>query len=106
MPAEFTHPRKLLWPERGLTKADLLAYYEAVADRLLPQIASRPLTLKRFNNGAAGEGFFQKNVPASAPKSLGRYDTWTESSHRVVSYAVVDDVEGLRSRLPRRGLGR
>jgi bifunctional non-homologous end joining protein LigD len=96
MPFELTHPGKLLWPERGLTKADLLAYYEAAAGRMLPQIAGRPLTLKRFNNGAGGEGFFQKNVPASAPKSLHRYETWTESSHRVVSYPVVDDVEGLR----------
>jgi bifunctional non-homologous end joining protein LigD len=96
MPSKLTHPDKLLWPERGLTKADLLAYYEAVADRLLPHIAGRPLTLKRFNNGVDGEGFFQKNAPPSAPRSLGRYDTWTESSHRVVSYVVVDDLDGLR----------
>ena len=96
MPIEFTHPNKLLWPERGLTKADLLAYYEAAADRLLPHIAGRPLTLKRFNDGVGGEGFFQKNAPASAPQSLARYETWTESSHRVVSSAVVDDVQGLR----------
>ena len=96
MPLKLTHPDKLLWPERGLTKADLLAYYEAVADRLLPHLAGRPLTLKRFNDGVGGEGFFQKNAPASTPKSLGRYDTWTESSHRVVSYVVVDDLEGLR----------
>jgi bifunctional non-homologous end joining protein LigD len=96
VPPKLTHPDKLLWPERGLTKADLLAYYEAVADRLLPHIAGRPLTLKRFNDGVGGEGFFQKNAPASAPKSLGRYDTWTESSHRVVSYVVVDDLDGLR----------
>jgi len=50
VPVKLTHPDKLLWPERGLTKADLLAYYEASAERLLPQIAGRPLTLKRFNN--------------------------------------------------------
>jgi bifunctional non-homologous end joining protein LigD len=96
VPVKLTHPDKLLWPERGLTKADLLAYYEAAAPRLLRQIAGRPLTLKRFNDGVDGEGFFQKNAPASAPRSLGRHDTWTESSHRVVSYAVVDDLEGLR----------
>jgi bifunctional non-homologous end joining protein LigD len=96
MAFKLSHPDKLLWPERGLTKADLLAYYEAVADRLLPQIAGRPLTLKRFNDGVGGEGFFQKNAPASAPQSVGRYETWTESSHRVVSYAVVDRQDGLR----------
>ncbi len=96
MPVDLTHPDKLLWPERGLTKADLAAYYESAAGRLLPQIAGRPLTLKRFNHGVGGEGFFQKNAPTSAPASLRRHDTWTESSHRVVSYAVVDDLEGLR----------
>ena len=96
MPVKLTHPDKLLWPERGLTKADLLAYYEASAERLLPQIAGRPLTLKRFNNGVGGEGFFQKNVPPSAPRSVRRHDTWTETSQRVVSYAVIDDLEGLR----------
>jgi bifunctional non-homologous end joining protein LigD len=96
MTAKLTHPEKLLWPERGLTKADLMAYYEAAADRLLPGIAGRPLTLKRFNDGVRGEGFFQKNVPESAGQRVRRHETWTESSHRVVSYAVVDDVEGLR----------
>jgi DNA ligase D len=96
MPLQLTHPDKVLWPERGLTKADLNAYYEAAAARLLPRIAGRPLTLKRFNHGVGGEGFFQKNLPASTPGSVGRYETWTESSNRVVSYAVIDDVEGLR----------
>lgn len=96
MPVQLTNPNKLLWPERGLTKADLLAYYETAADRLLPHIAGRPLTLKRFNDGVGGEGFFQKNAPTSAPRSLRRHDTWTESSQRVVSYAVVDDLDGLR----------
>ena len=96
MDVEFTHPAKVLWPERGLTKADLLAYYEAAADRLLPWLTGRPLTLKRFNNGVAGEGFFQKNLPPGAPPSLRKYETWTDSSRRVVSYAVVDDADGLR----------
>ena len=96
MPLKLTHPDKVLWPERRLTKADLCAYYEAAADRLLPRIAGRPLTLKRFNNGLGGEGFFQKNVPASVPAGVSRYKTWTESSSRDVSYAVIDDVEGLR----------
>src|SRR6202011_1835417 len=96
MPVELTHPDKLLWPERGLTKVDLLACYEAAAERLLPHIAGRPLTLKRFNDGVDGEGFFQKNAPASAPAGVGRFATWTESWQRVVSYAVVDYVDGLR----------
>jgi bifunctional non-homologous end joining protein LigD len=96
MTTALSHPDKVLWPERGLTKGDLAAYYEAAADRLLPQLRDRPVTLKRFNAGVDGEGFFQKNVPASTPSSVRRHETWTESSQRTVSYAVVDDVDGLR----------
>jgi bifunctional non-homologous end joining protein LigD len=93
---ELTHPGKVLWPERGLTKADLAAYFEAAADRLVPQLAGRPVTLKRFNNGVDGEGFFQKNVPAGAPASVGRFETWTDTSRRTVAYALIDGVDGLR----------
>ena len=96
MPVRLTHPGKVLWPERGLTKADLLAYYEAAAGRLLPHISGRPLTLKRFNDGVGGESFFQKNAPPQTPAGVGRFETWTESSRRVVSYPVVDELDGLR----------
>ena len=73
MSVELTHPNKVLWPARGLTKAELAAYYEAAADRLLPHLSDRPTTLKRFNDGVNGEGFFQKNVPRSTPPSVGRF---------------------------------
>jgi bifunctional non-homologous end joining protein LigD len=96
MTVDLTHPDKVVWPERGLTKADLAAYYEAAADRLLPQLRDRPVTLKRFHDGAGGEGFFQKNVPKGAPDWLRRHETWTGSSNRTVAYALVDDVDGLR----------
>jgi bifunctional non-homologous end joining protein LigD len=96
MADDLTHPDKVLWPDRGLTKADLAAYFEAAADRLLPHLHARPVTLKRFNDGVDGEGFFQKNVPASAPPSVRRFETWTETSRRTVAYAVIEDVDGLR----------
>jgi DNA ligase D len=96
MTTALTHPDKVLWPARGLTKADLAAYYEAATDRLLPQLRERPVTLKRFNDGVGGEGFFQKNVPASTPPSIRRFETWTGSSNRTVAYALVDDADTLR----------
>jgi DNA ligase D-like protein (predicted polymerase) len=96
MTNDLTHPDKVLWPERGLTKADLASYYEAAADRLLPQLRDRPLTLKRFNNGADGEGFFQKNVPKGTPTAVERFETRTEASGRNVAYAVINNVEALR----------
>jgi bifunctional non-homologous end joining protein LigD len=96
MTVKLSHPDKVLWPAPGLTKADLAAYYEAAADRILPHLSDRPVTLKRCNDGVDGEGFFQKNVPASAPKAVRRHETWTDSSNRTVAYALIDDVEGLR----------
>src|SRR6266850_5751059 len=96
MPVGLTHPHKVLWPDRGLTKADLAAYYEAAADRMLPHLRDRPVTLKRFNDGVDGEGFFQKNVPKSTPSAVHRFEAYSETSQRAVAYAVIDDVEALR----------
>jgi bifunctional non-homologous end joining protein LigD len=92
----LTSADKVLWPQAGFTKRDLLAYYEQVADRLLPHLRGRPLTLKRYNAGVDREGFFQKNLPDSAPASVGRYTVWTETSQRDVSYALASGADDLR----------
>ena len=87
---------KVLWPEPGYTKRDLLTYYEAAAERLLPHVKDRPLTLLRANAGINGERFLQKNLPPSAPASVRRHEVWTETSQRTVAYALADDVDDLR----------
>lgn len=92
----LSHPDKVLWPQAGFTKRDLLGYYEAVADRLLPHLRDRPLTLARHNNGVDKAGFWQKNLPDSAPASIRRFSVWTETSQRDVHYALFDDIEDLR----------
>ena len=66
----FSNPGKVFWPEHGHTKLDLLNYYLDVSDALLRHMRDRPTTMKRFPNGAAGEFFFQKRVPPSAPPWL------------------------------------
>jgi bifunctional non-homologous end joining protein LigD len=70
--ARLTHPDKVLWPKAGkdaaVTKADLLAYYETVADRMLEHIADRPLSLVRTPDGIGGQHFFQRHLmPGSSP---------------------------------------
>lgn len=92
--SELTNPQKHLWP--GFTKADLYDYYTRVAERMLPHVAGRPLTLKRYPNGVDGFGFFQKNLPDGAPEHIGRFDDWSESSERTVSYALVEQLEDLQ----------
>src|SRR5919197_1138483 len=58
---------KVFWPDEGYTKGDLLAYYYNVADRLLPYLKDRPLTMKRMPDGAFGPFFYEKNAPPYTP---------------------------------------
>jgi bifunctional non-homologous end joining protein LigD len=58
---------KLFWPEEGITKGDLLAYYRDVAPVLVPHLKERPFTMKRFPDGWQGKHFFQKDAPRGMP---------------------------------------
>ena len=58
---------KLFWPEEGITKGDLLAYYRDVAPALIPHIRDRPFTMKRYPDGWQGKFFFQKDAPKHMP---------------------------------------
>ena len=62
-----TSPGKVMFPDAGLTKADLVAYYLSVGDGLLRALYERPTTLQRFPDGLGGEAFFAKRVPKGAP---------------------------------------
>jgi bifunctional non-homologous end joining protein LigD len=68
----LTHPEKVLFPDDGITKADLAAYLRDVAPAMLPHVEDRPLTLQRFNDGIAGQGFMQKELPRGAPEWVRR----------------------------------
>ena len=63
-------PGKVLFPERGETKLDLVRYYEALGEALLRAAGDRPALMQRFPNGAGGSSFFQKRVPENAPEWL------------------------------------
>jgi bifunctional non-homologous end joining protein LigD len=91
---EISRPDKVLFPEPGLTKADLAAYYERVADVLLPHLARRPLVLHRFPDGIADGGFFQKQAPEGVPVDTVTVPAQNDRGH--VDHLLVDDVEGLR----------
>ena len=62
-----SNPRKVYFPETGHTKLDLVKYYLAVADGALRGAGGRPMALKRFVDGAAGQPFFQKRAPGQPP---------------------------------------
>jgi bifunctional non-homologous end joining protein LigD len=59
---------KVFWPSEGITKGDLLAYYQAVAPVLVPHLKDRPFTMRRYPDGAFGKAFFQKDAPKGMPE--------------------------------------
>lgn len=63
----LTNLDKVLYPRCGFTKGQVLDYYSRIAPVLLPHLASRPLTVKRYPNGVDGHSFFEKNAPSHAP---------------------------------------
>lgn len=74
MAFETSHEGRVVFPEIAATKGDVVAYYEALAPRILAHVGGRALTMKRFPKGAAGPGFFQKNVPPHYPASIRRLE--------------------------------
>jgi bifunctional non-homologous end joining protein LigD len=91
-PVDFTHVDKVWFPDKGITKGDVLHYYLSVADKLLPHLRDRPITLERMPDGV-GEGkprFWQKNTPAYYPSWIPRINLPTDEG-KAVNYALVND---------------
>ena len=89
-----TNPNKVFFEATGTTKLDLVRYYLAVAPGALLGAGGRPMALKRFVNGAAGEAFFQKRAPDNRPEWL-RTVTLSFPSGRTADEIVVDEAAGL-----------
>jgi DNA ligase D-like protein (predicted polymerase) len=90
----ITNPDKVFFADAGVTKLDLVRYYLSVAEGGLRGVRGRPMALKRFVNGAAGEAFFQKRAPDNRPEWL-RVATLSFPSGRTADEIVVDDAAGL-----------
>jgi bifunctional non-homologous end joining protein LigD len=89
----LTHPDRVLYPGQGVTKRALAEYYVAVADRILPHIAGRPVSLVRCPRGQTGECFFQKHASKGFPDNLHRIRIREKSGSG--EYLHIDDVSGL-----------
>ncbi|MBV8171705.1 MAG: non-homologous end-joining DNA ligase [Candidatus Eremiobacteraeota bacterium] len=89
---QFTNLDKVLWPQDGYTKGDLIKYYLDVARWLLPYLQDRPLTLQRFPNGIEGQSFFEKQAPRGAPEWVRTESVPSEYGKRSrIDYVVCDD---------------
>jgi bifunctional non-homologous end joining protein LigD len=89
----ITHPDKVLFPDDGITKGELAAYYEAVAEVMLPHLRGRPVTMERFPNGIGAKGFMQKDVSKGFPEWLVRVEVPKKDG--TVHYPVIDDARSL-----------
>ncbi|MGE0063241.1 MAG: non-homologous end-joining DNA ligase [Xanthobacteraceae bacterium] len=88
-----THPDRVLFPGQGVTKRELIEYYLAVADRMLPHVAGRPLALVRCPRGSEGECFFQKHANPGWPDAFKHVRIREKSGAE--QYLYIEDERGL-----------
>ena len=89
----ITHAEKVLFPEDGITKGELAAYYETMAPVILPHVRGRPLTMERYPAGIGVKGFWQKDVSKGFPSWLERVEVPKKDG--VVHYPVITDAQSL-----------
>ena len=89
----ITHPEKVLFPDDGITKGELAAYYEAIARVMIPHVAGRPVTMERFPSGIGHKGFIQKDVSRGFPEWLERVEVAKKGG--TVRHALISDVRSL-----------
>lgn len=89
----ITHPEKLLFPDDGITKGELAAYYETVAPVMLPHLRGRPVTMERFPAGITAKGFMQKDVVKGFPEWLERVEVPKKDGS--VHHPLVGDARSL-----------
>jgi bifunctional non-homologous end joining protein LigD len=89
----ITHPEKVLFPDDGITKGDLAAYYESIAPVMLPHLRGRPVTMERYPGGIGQKGFWQKDVSKGFPDWLQRVEVPKKDG--VVHHPIVTDTRSL-----------
>ena len=89
----ITHPEKVLFPDDGITKGDLAAYYDAMAAVILPHLRGRPITMERYPAGIGKKGFWQKDVSKGFPEWLERVEVSKKDG--VVHHPIVNDRRSL-----------
>jgi bifunctional non-homologous end joining protein LigD len=96
----LTNLAKVLYPADGFTKAEVLDYYQRISPVLLPHVAGRPMTLRRFPHGVGDLSFFEKHAPAHRPEWVRTEEVVSRSSRsrspgETISYLVIDDLPSL-----------
>ena len=93
----ISHPDRVVYPESGFTKLQLAEYYYSVADKILPHIVNRPISMVRCPEGIAEECFFQRHVGLGKSEHIHEVNVKVKGTSR--EYIMIDDVQGLISLL-------
>jgi bifunctional non-homologous end joining protein LigD len=88
---KFTNLNKIFYPAEGITKRDILNYYDSVADLILPHLKDRPLSLKRYPNGIAQQYFFQKEAPLTFAPWLRTEEIYSDHNEGPIRYVFAED---------------
>src|SRR4051794_37483002 len=89
-------PGRVLFPKTGFTTEDLVQVYKELAPVLIPHLADRPVTLKRFPDDIHGEAFWEKDAPDFTPEWIERFGVPRKHERSVIHYMSIKSVEALR----------
>ena len=86
---------KVMYPETGFTKGDVIEFYRTIGPYILPHLEDRPLTMKRYPDGVAGQHFYEKNAPSFTPAWVKRFRVPRSSERSFIHYILVNDLPTL-----------
>lgn len=92
---KLSNLEKVLYPATGFTKGQVIDFYVRIAPVLVPHLAGRPLTMKRYPEGVDQEYFFEKNAPTHRPDWIQTAPIWSESNHRTINFILANDLATL-----------
>ncbi|MDP9961316.1 DNA ligase D [Chryseobacterium lathyri] len=88
---KLTNQDKIYFPKDGITKGDVIDYYQSVAEYILPYLKNRPLSLNRFPNGIEEQGFYQKDAGDHMPDWIKTTEVYSESNDKYIDYVYCND---------------
>ena len=89
---KLSNLEKVLYPATGFTKQQVIDYYVRIAPAMVPHLAGRPLTRKRYPNGVDEEFFYEKNAPQHRPDWVKTAPIWSGRNRRTIHYILADDL--------------
>ncbi len=92
---KLSNLEKVLYPATGFTKQQVIDYYARIAPAMIPHLAGRALTRKRYPDGVDGEPFFEKNAPMHKPEWVKTAPIWSGRNRRTIHYVLADDLATL-----------